>query len=365
MIGTSIFLAGGEASGLIKSLIEGGVRNILFSYFYIWELRRENAIARIQRENPHVNWFLDSGAFTYMVRRTKEPDSLPPLDQYVRRYFAYIDEYGAPYCRVTELDVDTSGHPLEEVDEWREEMLERWPHLNVTPVWHETRGIEAWDQYCEDPRIRTLAIGSEAGDATLGRLRQLVNQARKWHKPVHGFGQTKTKVLRTVPFDSVDSSSWSFGQRSGITFIFRANTFLVMTADKKNLRRVYRRYFKNIGCDAQKVIDDDVKEVRKANVIAWRAYSDRLEWLKANSGQTEGLHPDYWVRSIPVPGHYRINSTWRQPAYGPDRVSDTDHPSPRPAAETQPGPIPREPGPSAGLVALPRDSERATTPKQR
>lgn len=321
MIGTSIFLAGGEASALIKSLLEGNVRNVLFSYFYIWELRRENAIARIQRENPHINWFLDSGAFTYMMRYERDPESLPPLEQYVRRYFAYIDEYGAPYCRVTELDVDTSGHPIEEVDMWREEMLARWPHLNITPVWHESRGIEAWDKYCTDPRIRTLAIGSDAGDNKLGRLRQLVEQARLFHKPVHGFGQTKAKVLKTVPFDSVDSSSWSFGQRTGVTFIFRANTFVVLPADKKDMRRLYKKYFHNIGCDPQKIINDDVKEVRKANILAWRAYADRLDWLKVNSRQTVGLHPDYLIRTIQAPDHYKITSDWKAPPYGEPRVT--------------------------------------------
>jgi hypothetical protein len=315
MIGTTIFLAGGEASTLIKSLLDGGVRNVLFSYFYIWELRRENAIARIQKENPHVNWFLDSGAFTYMQRYQRNPESLPPLETYVRRYFSYIDEYGDPYCRITELDVDTSGHPLEEVDEWREHMLERWPHLNITPVWHESRGAGEWDRYCADPRIRTLAIGSDAGDDKLGYLRRLVMDARVVGKPVHGFGQTKTKVLTKVPFDSVDSSSWSFGQRTGITFIFRANKFLVLAANKKYLRANFKSYFTNIGCDAKLVVNDDVKEVRKANIIAWRAYADRLDYIKRVFGQNEGLHPDYLINTVQPPGYQDVTSSWRRAGY--------------------------------------------------
>ena len=299
MIGTSIFLAGGEAQAAIKALIENGVRNILFSYYFIHDLRRENAIARLQEEHPHVNWFLDSGAFTYMSKRSKGDPDLPELDTYVRRYFAYIDEYGAPYCRITELDVDAAGHDIEEVDQWREYMLGRWPHLNITPVWHATRGIEVWDSYCEDPRIRTLAIGSDAGDSQLGGLRRMVEHARGHGKPVHGFGQTKARVLNNVPFDSVDSSSWSFGQRTGISFIFKNNKFVTLTSPKKHLRRLFTSYYRNIGCDPKLILADDVKEVRKANIIAWRAFADRLDYMKRNSGQTQGLHPDYLVTTIP------------------------------------------------------------------
>lgn len=292
-VGTTIFFAGAEVEKLTRSLLDNGVRNILYSYYYIYTMRRESFIRRMMDEYPEVNWFLDCGAFTFGVKHradSAESAKLPSIRQYVRRYFAYIEDTGERWCRVTEPDMDLAGVPYREVYEWREEMFERWPHLNITPVWHTSRGIADWYECLDDPRIKSIAMGSGDILKNEGMTRRLVLDAAKVGVPVHGFGCTRVNtVLKRVPFDSVDSTTWLLGQRTGVVFLFRANKFSHIEGGFKEDRRLYKRYFRNIGCDVKKVLQDDVDEVRKANVIAWRALGDRLETMKLRGRQTHGV----------------------------------------------------------------------------
>lgn len=56
--GVTLFLAGAEVTRLGNDMIRYGVKNILFSYYYILTMRREDVIRRWMDENPHINWFL-------------------------------------------------------------------------------------------------------------------------------------------------------------------------------------------------------------------------------------------------------------------------------------------------------------------
>jgi hypothetical protein len=223
------------------------------------------------------------------MKHQQEPEKLPPIKTYIKRYFAYVEETGHRWCRITEPDMDIAGETTERVEGWREEMLERWPYLNITPVWHTCRGVDDWYRYIYDKRIKTLAMGSaDFGD--LGLSRRLILLAQQHGKPVHGFGMTRINTaLKHLPVDSVDSTSWVMGQKAGTLYIFRNNKFITLPADMKNKRTLYRTYFRNIGCDPVKVVNDDIAEVRKANIIAWRALADRLEQLKLRGRQSYGI----------------------------------------------------------------------------
>ncbi len=288
IVGTTIYFAGGEVETLTRALLDNGVKNVLYSYFYVLLMRREKFISRIQEEYPDVRFFLDSGAFTYAVQ-TKNNHSLPPYDVYVRRYFDYVEEYGSKYSRIAEPDLDgikeMSEITIDMVDNWREEMLTRFPTLNVMPVFHGWRGPEAFWHYCADDRIKTMALGRYSG--TEGAMRRMVMAAHKEGKPVHGFAMTKIQTtLKRVPFDSCDSTSWVMGQKYGTLYIFRGNKFIVLTAENngKDRRKLYKRYYAAIGCDAQKIINDDLYEVRKCNVISWRMMAERLEEVAKRQG---------------------------------------------------------------------------------
>ena len=360
---TAIYLAGGEVETLTRALLDNGVKNILYSFYYIHQMKKERFIARMQAAYPDVSWFLDSGAFTYAVFSKADPGRLMPVHEYKRLYFNYIDEFGFPYDRITELDIEFELPvcTMELIDGWREEMLTRWPDLNITPVWHSWRTWERWTHYCRDKRIKTLAIGRSSGDA--GMHRRLLMEARRWGKPVHGFAMTRiNSELKLVPMDSVDSTSWVMGQKYGTTYIFRANKFIVLAKDNggKAKRRLYKGYYKAIGCDPDLIMADDVAEVRKSNIIAWRNLSARFEEMRKRMGQS--IHEGWPVGFVPgdpvpearerektegivsatfgKPGQVSTVNSWRE-----RNVERIQHPKERPLTSDEPSraPLPREP----------------------
>lgn len=72
----------------------------------------------------------------------------------------------------------------------------------------------------------------------------------------------------------VHNTSWLMGQKYGITYIFENARWIVLTKDEKAKRAQHRRYYERIGCDYKLIEKDDLAELRKANVIAWRMLAD-------------------------------------------------------------------------------------------
>lgn len=285
---TAIYLAGAEVETLTRALLDNGANKVLYSYYYIQQMRRERFIEQMQEEYPHVQWLLDSGGFTYWAKFKAQPERLMKVDEYRRRYFSYIDATWDRWARVTELDVDPTGLATpDEVAEWREEMLERWPRANIMPVWHPERGPEEWQVFCRDKRLKHLAIGS--GQKLWGMVRRMIWEARLRNKTVHGFGMTKVRtVLPSVHYTTVDSTSWLMGQKYGTLFVFANNQFRLVGKGGsmgKAERKFYRKHFEKIGVDWRKIEADDVAEVRRANILAWTRLSDRMEYMRKRQGR--------------------------------------------------------------------------------
>lgn len=291
---TAVYFAGGEVETLTRALLDNGVKRILYSYYYVYKMRREGFIARMQDEYRDVEWFLDSGAFTYIVKSRTDKASLPPWKAYRKLYFTYVRDTWERWARVMELDLDhLEGVSFDDLMEWRDEMLETCgPGLNLCPVWHPGRGAAEWTAYCRDPRFRHLALGAGhySRYSGSGRVRRMVMEAHNWNKTVHGLGMTGVNTaLRVIPYDTVDSTSWLMGQKFGTLFVFQNNKFRLIGKDGsmgKRERMLYRSHFKAIGVDWRKIEADDGAEVRRANIIAWRRLSDRLEEMRKRQGRS-------------------------------------------------------------------------------
>lgn len=296
---TAIYFAGAEVKALTDALLAGGVKHILYSFYYILTMQRESFIRKTIEANPQVKFFLDSGAFTFFSQYKDNPEKLPPPEEYVKLYFRYIEEHGHLWERIAEPDLDIGGSysvTLRDVDRWRNQMLERWPNYPITVVWHGQRGPLEWTKYCQDPKIRHIAYGSGIND--VGMVRCFLNEAQWRGKTVHGFAQTKLRLLRYAHFDSVDSTSWLSGQRFGTLYVWRGDRFVTLPSTKKNQRRLFRRYFQNIGVDPKLISEDDTHEVRKCNVISWRILSEKLqerirqmELARRGEGIAEAVYP--------------------------------------------------------------------------
>ena len=306
----SSFLAGGEVEQLTRALLDQGVKRVLYSYWYILQMRRETFIAKMQDEYPEVSFILDSGAFTYWAKYKNEPEKLMGWREFRRNYFDYIDGTWERWARVAELDLDNTFAEitLDRLADWRDEMYERCPEANLMPVWHGNRGPEEWDSYIRDRRWKYLAIGS--GQRLMGMIRGMIWKAHQWRRPVHGFGMTRVNtVLGLVNYDSVDSSSWLSGQKYGTLFCFRENKFSLVMKDR---RSQFRKHLENIGIDWKKLEDGDISELRKANILAWKRVGERLEEMRKRQGRSlQDLEPT----AYDAEGEERLNHSfpWHSP----------------------------------------------------
>ena len=83
-----------------------------------------------------------------------------------------------------------------------------------------------------------------------------------------------------------NSSSWVMGQKFGTLFIFSGNKFRRIGKDQKGVRKHYRAHFKRLGIDWRAIEQDEIAEVRKANIIAWRDFGNRLAYLRTLQKKT-------------------------------------------------------------------------------
>ncbi len=289
---------------MIRTLVEEGVTRILLSYFWVRNMSRERAVAKVQADNPSISFFLDSGAFSYAQQI--QTRTMPPPEQFFRRYMAYLKDYGAAWDRIVEPDfdgIDDVDVSVEQVDRWRGEMHEAFPSANIVPVYHSWRQPEAWARYVADPRVKSLAIGR--APPWDGEARRMIDQANQAGKPVHGLAMTKYNTkLRFIPYDSVDSSTWVSGQKYGNIYIYQGGKILNLTKANRGEWRAkgYQAYFRARGCDPKKIIAGDQEETLRCNIRTWKLIGDHFEQLRKKQGlQLETDSPPKERRPFPTP----------------------------------------------------------------
>lgn len=185
---------------------------ILESFFYVDEW--------VEKIIPHLDRFLlDSGAFTFFTSG-KHVDWLDYLDRYAK--FIVKNDVKLFF----ELDID-SLVGYKKVLEFRK-ILERKTGRKCIPVWHKSRGLEEYFKMCEEyPYVAIGGIVSQEIKRTEYHVfPYLINEAHKRGAKVHGLGFTNLKGLELYKFDSVDSTSWTTGNRFGSIYQFNGRTMV-------------------------------------------------------------------------------------------------------------------------------------------
>lgn len=192
-------------------VLEGA--DILSSFFYC------RNIPEITERIPKMRDFmLDSGVFSF-INSGKRVD----YDRYIHEYSDFIKAYNIK--NYVELDIDQ----LVGVKETRKlrDKLENLVGWRSIPVWHTIRGKDSFLRDCQEyPRICLGFYLTEGLPAALTEKYTpwFIDAAHSHDCRIHGLGFTKTYALPRFHFDSVDSSTWSFGQRYGISFFFNKDT---------------------------------------------------------------------------------------------------------------------------------------------
>lgn len=210
-----VFLSGMDnmqAFKVLKHLNEqkGHIHDALISYYYLekgkpkpqdWDLIYKSCDSLM----------VDSGAHSFQLGKTVD------WYDYTERYAQWIADHESQdrYVGFFEMDVDVvlGYDKVKELRAILDQASDR-----IIPVWHKNRGIEDFKRMCHETKGDIVAItGFKNEDITDKQYPMFLKYAWKCGKKVHCLGMTRTKVLKKVPFNFVDSSSWkqagNFGNR--------------------------------------------------------------------------------------------------------------------------------------------------------
>lgn len=170
---------------------------------------------------PRVGKFLlDSGAFTFI---TSSKNTNIDWTFYVDRYAEFIKANDVKLF--FELDIDKLiGY--EAVLRLRKRLEIRAERQSI-PVWHKTRGRQAFIDMCKEypyVSIGGLVGGGDSAGAYAKHLCKVfpwfIDVAHDYDAKIHALGYTDFEGLKKYHFDSVDSASWTSGHRFGGVSVF-------------------------------------------------------------------------------------------------------------------------------------------------
>ena len=214
--GTRVYLAGNHITKNGKDARHPGIY-ILESYYYIRDMPW---FADVLKTTNQDFFMLDSGAFTFM----QDKKQVVNWDKYLEDYAAFINQHNI--VRFFEFDID-SVVGLKRVELFRTR-LEDLTGKPCIPVWHKSRGKNAFVQMCKD--YEYVAIGGiVAGEIKKKEFRHFpwfIKTAHDHGAKIHGLGLTSPDNILKHHFDSVDTTAWLYGSICGYLYHFDGKEML-------------------------------------------------------------------------------------------------------------------------------------------
>ncbi len=206
---------------------------ILESYIYA----KDNKYIQSLLESGALSFLLDSGAFSYI---TGMDSSKVNWDSYIEEYAAFINKYNID--KFIEVDIDILIG-IKEVNRLR---LKLEQLTNKIPIWVLQQGRSLTDlkealhkyKYIAIP-LSGKTIQSKKRKKDILGLNTIINICHKAGAKVHGLGFTDLKNLKNVKFDSVDSTTWLYGNRSGTIYEFTGEN--IISIDKPKGTRLHAK----------------------------------------------------------------------------------------------------------------------------
>lgn len=210
-----------------------------------------------QLHDEGYNIFMDSGAYSFAVsKKAKSTD----LDTYFEKYLDYCIQNKDYIEMCVELDIDILIG-TEKVEQWRDIMFDKG--LNPIVVWHPIRGWEKWVQHCKD--YDYVGFNTINDFKSIRQIAPFMDISEKHDTKVHGFGTTKPDMMATMPFYSVDSTSWLAGGKYGNFYYFNGKGLDSYTPDK--FAQKFDKSFNQL----------DNKQTHLWNLQQWYKFSKHME----------------------------------------------------------------------------------------
>lgn len=299
----SMIFSGVENKSYFDILYNSGIRNFLMSYHYV----QNKHLSMSDYRNKGIKFFIDSGAYTYITDPKYSSYTVEQWEDQIKRYLNWARKNKDVIFAIANLDLEFLVGE-QKVREWNVKYFEPFMLETGIPVcfiWHECNGAEGWEFYCK--RYPYVGFSFITGDNDVGLALQMIKVAEKYDAVVHGMGMTRTNELQKLPFYTSDSTTWLVGLQYGEVNYWTGNK--MSRLKKEKWQGEYLPKLVALGCDKQKLLEEDTEEMIKANIKAFIEaekfiqikLKPRMYWMKAKTVKQsieDITFPDEdWLRS--------------------------------------------------------------------
>lgn len=267
-------------------LYDMGIRNFLISFHYV----KDKHIKTDKFRELGIKFFVDSGAFTYRTDLKYADYQIEDWEKHIESYLRWAEKNKDIIFAIANLDIEGIVDP-KYVVEWNEKYFEPFMLRTGIPVCfihHEFDSIKTWEQYAQ--RYPYIGFPWEYDSQTGERVcREKLRIAEKYNTVVHGMAMTKTALLTSLPFYTVDSTTWMVGLQYGEINYWTGTKMSRLKKDKWKGSMLPKLLEK--GFDEEKLLEEDTAEMIRVNVHAFieaeeyiqQKCASRMYWLKAKS----------------------------------------------------------------------------------
>jgi hypothetical protein len=242
-----IYLAGMERVNSSRSMARLipmiDQRNTFYSYFYKSTLEgacRQKVVVGKQRvvdSGAHSFFATTSGiGFPMMQTKTRHRKQKTP-DFYVRSYIEWIQSRYNQFDYFVELDIqELVGY--ERVKLWRQWYEKAGIAPKMMWCYHNTNSFQEFEEMVAEVPSRYLGIEGVRNNRAPLPYNTFIRHAYEGKCRIHGFAMVKREYLKQYPFYSVDSSTWSYVDRTGARYAHYKGKFISLR-DEMGVKNYY------------------------------------------------------------------------------------------------------------------------------
>jgi len=235
----------------------------LLSYHYFKKMDLDELVAGM---GTRPMLFADSGAYSAWTQGAEVK---------VKEYATWLKRWEHLLSVYVNLDVIRDA----EATASNQRLIER-EGLQPIPVFHTGSDMAVLDGLAKQyPYIALGGMVGSPGAACLRWSAACMKRTQDEGTVFHGFGQTRKALIESLPWYSVDSSSWGSGHRFGAVDLWTGRQFVkVRVGDTKSVYK-YAAEIRQLGVDPACIADRGRYHQRFAiriSAASWHAYEAHL-----------------------------------------------------------------------------------------
>ncbi|MFI6495957.1 hypothetical protein [Nonomuraea typhae] len=265
----TLYYSGSEVHGWRKLLAEQGVTDVGLSFVGLsrrTKFKRPWLISDKFPSNQRV--FLDSGAYT--INKSADKYQRADIEDLYEIYLSFVSVNISRVEIVSEMDAIHLGQTW--IERQRQELSEI-AGGKFLPIWHVESGMPELERLAATygrVGVPQASVGGRDIAVTLNRL------ARQGVR-LHGVAMTQVKLMESVVWDSVASTSWLSPAQFGDSQIWTGHELKrYPRAYKQQGRKRHRQHLQRQGFDTALYEGDNVAEVLKVALWSWRQLVDHI-----------------------------------------------------------------------------------------